>query len=205
MLVLFLFLNYRSPMTKTCKKCLLNLSIDKFYKEPTNADGYRSVCASCWKASRENYTRPENPPSKNPKLCAICSTTKPASEFYKDSRNADGLKHSCVDCLKQRSRSYSRANTQLKSARHKLAMQDPAARAKRNQHTRIIQSKPENRSRHLARLKLNYAIRSGKITRLPCEVCGNPKSQAHHDDYSKPLDVKWKCQKHHSEIHRKFA
>ena len=44
------------------------------------------------------------------------------------------------------------------------------------------------------------AIRDGKMERLSCEVCG-AKAQAHHDDYSKPLDVRWLCFKHHREHH----
>jgi hypothetical protein len=43
---------------------------------------------------------------------------------------------------------------------------------------------------------------SGRLKKLPCEVCGNPKSDGHHDDYAKPLDVKWLCRKHHAERHR---
>lgn len=49
---------------------------------------------------------------------------------------------------------------------------------------------------------LNYQIQRGRIVRQPCEVCGDPKSQAHHDDYSKPFDVRWLCQKHHVEHHK---
>lgn len=40
----------------------------------------------------------------------------------------------------------------------------------------------------------------GRLVRKPCEACGSEKSQAHHDDYSKPLDVRWFCFKHHREI-----
>jgi hypothetical protein len=50
-----------------------------------------------------------------------------------------------------------------------------------------------------ARAAVHYAVRCGKLTRMPCEVCGNPNSQAHHDDYSKPLEVKWFCPVHHAE------
>jgi hypothetical protein len=46
------------------------------------------------------------------------------------------------------------------------------------------------------------AVRAGRMVRQPCEVCGEPKTHAHHDDYSKPLDVRWLCPKHHREHHR---
>ena len=40
------------------------------------------------------------------------------------------------------------------------------------------------------------------IKRLPCALCGNEKSLGHHPDYSKPLEIVWLCQKHHTIIHR---
>lgn len=52
-----------------------------------------------------------------------------------------------------------------------------------------------------ARSVANHAIRDGKITPQPCEVCGAEKVQAHHDDYNYPLKVRWLCVKHHAEWH----
>jgi predicted DNA-binding protein YlxM (UPF0122 family) len=54
------------------------------------------------------------------------------------------------------------------------------------------------------------AIQRGILVRQPCEVCGangtfadgRSEVQAHHDDYSKPLAVRWLCQKHHHEWHK---
>jgi len=54
---------------------------------------------------------------------------------------------------------------------------------------------------HKARTMIMVAIRSGKIKRLPCERCGTLPSEAHHDDYTKPLKVRWLCKKHHTELH----
>lgn len=61
----------------------------------------------------------------------------------------------------------------------------------------------KNRDRALARERYRYALRSGKIVRQPCEVCGCEKVEGHHDDYSKPLEVRWLCTKHHLDVHGK--
>ena len=41
------------------------------------------------------------------------------------------------------------------------------------------------------------AINRGDLKRKPCEVCESEQVQGHHDDYDKPLDVRWLCQIHH--------
>ena len=45
------------------------------------------------------------------------------------------------------------------------------------------------------------AVKSGKIQRMPCQICGNEKAQGHHEDYSKPFDVVWLCARHHADRH----
>ena len=42
------------------------------------------------------------------------------------------------------------------------------------------------------------------LLRQPCEVCGVVNSEAHLDDYDKPLSVRWLCFKHHREHHKKI-
>lgn len=44
------------------------------------------------------------------------------------------------------------------------------------------------------------ALSSGELVRQPCEICGE-KADAHHDDYNKPLDVRWLCRSHHKQHH----
>jgi predicted DNA-binding protein YlxM (UPF0122 family) len=54
------------------------------------------------------------------------------------------------------------------------------------------------------------AVLRGILTPAPCETCGadgvfadgRREVQAHHDDYSKPLSVRWLCQKCHHEWHK---
>lgn len=60
---------------------------------------------------------------------------------------------------------------------------------------------PEERAKRVkARSILNHAIRDGKLSRLPCEKCGKT-AEAHHDDYDKPLAVRWFCFAHHRQYH----
>ena len=47
---------------------------------------------------------------------------------------------------------------------------------------------------------VNEALRRGRITKGPCEFAGSDckwRIEAHHDDYTKPLEVRWLCKKHH--------
>jgi hypothetical protein len=53
-----------------------------------------------------------------------------------------------------------------------------------------------------ARWAVAKAIRRGDLVRQPCEVCGNPDAQAHHEDYSQPLRVRWLCRLHHAQADR---
>jgi hypothetical protein len=72
---------------------------------------------------------------------------------------------------------------------------------KRIYHLNYI-AKPDNRLKLRCRERCAYAIKTGKLIRQPCQACGNEQSEAHHEDYSKPLDVKWLCRKHHAALHR---
>jgi len=63
-------------------------------------------------------------------------------------------------------------------------------------------SEEERERRRKCRSITNKAIQRNKLLREPCEVCGVVNSEAHHDDYTKPLSVRWLCFKHHREHHK---
>jgi hypothetical protein len=68
-----------------------------------------------------------------------------------------------------------------------------------------FQRKRETAGRHpvksAAWIELERAVRSGRLKRWPCVICNDPKSEGHHYDYSKPLEVYWLCRKHHVDAH----
>ena len=70
----------------------------------------------------------------------------------------------------------------------------------RAQHSEWVENNPEKYAAHTA---LNTAIAAGRITRPGACVCGNNKLEAHHEDYSRPLDVDWLCRNCHQLIHRR--
>lgn len=55
-----------------------------------------------------------------------------------------------------------------------------------------------------ARRKVHTALLNGTLERQPCDVCGDQNVNAHHDDYSKPLVVRWLCRRHHGVIHQRI-
>ena len=77
----------------------------------------------------------------------------------------------------------------------------PGVRQKMAENQRKYRQDAKLRPRHEARWLTNRAVKSGKLVRQPCEVCGVEPAEAHHDDYSKPLDVRWLCKSHHAAIH----
>lgn len=54
-----------------------------------------------------------------------------------------------------------------------------------------------------ARTLVGQAVRSGRLIPGPCGTCGVVPTEAHHDDYSQPLIVRWLCTTHHAEHHRR--
>jgi hypothetical protein len=134
------------------------------------------------------------------RTCPCCKVTKPASGFYPDKRNKYGLCCYCKECQRAKTLLYRNANLdKARAASRDWHAKHPAETAENLKKTKARAPWKQN-----ARVKVHRAIRAGTLVPRPCEVCGSPKAQAHHDDYSKPLDVRWLCHLHHMERHRKY-
>lgn len=72
-----------------------------------------------------------------------------------------------------------------------------------NAYNKVYGKLPDVAFKNKARCAVTRAIKNGALVRKPCEICGELKVEAHHDDYTKRLDVRWLCVKHHTEHHVK--
>ena len=72
--------------------------------------------------------------------------------------------------------------------------------SKNNYRYKLIQKEryPEKTK---AREIVKSAVRSGKIIKGECKICGDDNTYAHHIDYKNPLEVIWLCRKHHRKEH----
>ena len=74
----------------------------------------------------------------------------------------------------------------------------PEDQLKRPDIRRWTKKHPEKRAAHRA---VEYALKRGDLCRQACERCGSLNTHAHHDDYTKPLEVTWLCPTHHKARH----
>lgn len=60
----------------------------------------------------------------------------------------------------------------------------------------------EQKKKDNCRSYANSYLKRGNLIRTPCEHCGEVKSQMHHPDYDKPLEIIWLCRQCHMELHK---
>ena len=133
------------------------------------------------------------------KVCFKCGKEKSLGDFYKHPAMRDGHLNKCKSCTKHDSADH-----------YEAKMKDPQWREKERARTKARQTDRNNRyrtkERHLANAAVRWAVVSGKLTKPDtCEKCGECECrvEAHHEDYSKQLEVQWLCTLCHGFAHRK--
>ncbi len=117
--------------------------------------------------------------------CGTCPKSSDDREqfiVYSKATNKSPEKYQCRECKKLVNDRF-RANL------------DPERR--REYYRTSYQRQPE---RHVARIKVCAALKKGKISKPEnCSVCNSKPSriEAHHTDYSRPLEVIWLCTRCH--------
>lgn len=160
----------------------------------------RGYCLACERARYKLRSKPE---------CAICNALK---DNLRDSycnackrqraktksmlegrrfKNPEGRKSTCSNCGREKDKSNLDSGYCMTCKIHTK---------KKNRHLRS----PEQIMKDSARKIAYHTIKKGVLIKQPCEVCGEVKVDAHHDDYTKPLDIRWLCRKHHLAHHREI-
>lgn len=180
--------------SKRCPTCQHVLPVESFRKR--KAGRPYAYCRPCQRLDNETRRRADTGYPRGPlgsnwamwrqtgrQTCPRCSTEKPISEF-------------AWQQARQRPYGWCRACSR---ASHKAWLKTEAGRAAMARFNRKrYDSQPVK-----ARAFTFAAIRLGVLVRQPCEVCGVNQVEAHHVDYSRPLEVQWLCAIHHRVKHHK--
>jgi hypothetical protein len=135
------------------------------------------------------------------KRCPVCKLFKDVSEFPKDKFKKDGLKCQCKLCSSEIARKYYKNNfAKILERDRKYGM---TLKSKKMRRKSAIKQYHLHREKNLIRLKTRNFIKTGKLIKKPCQICGDINVQAHHIDYTKADLVEWYCPKHHRMIEGK--
>jgi hypothetical protein len=143
------------------------------------------------------------------KTCRSCEQAKPLDQFY--GLGYGSKKPMCKECTVAYQREYRAQNIDEVRARDRERARTPkrkahsAANLKRWRDAnpdKVNKDRRDHPEKYKARTAVGNAIRDGKLVRQPCEGCQTTdRVQAHHHDYSKPLEVRWLCRKCHGKEH----
>jgi len=134
------------------------------------------------------------------KICLKCKKNKPLSDFYNDEKY---YKSYCKKCAYIYYRQW--LNNPENEKRQRECDKEYQRRKRamglipKTEQYRIWRLKHPNGAN--AQQIINRMIKKGKIKRKKCEVCGEEKTYAHHDNYYEPLKVRWLCPSCHQKLH----
>ena len=157
------------------------------------------------------------------KKCIRCKKEKDICSFYKHKGMADGYLNVCIECKKKYSISYRiknieyikeydrnrpnriERNKQFSLKRALLKEKEPELYKKQKKES-IIRFRMKYPEKIKAHDRVSYAIKNGILKRAPfCQMCkAEARCEAHHEDYTKPLDVLWLCDNCHKKRHKEI-
>lgn len=135
------------------------------------------------------------------KACFKCKKEKPLSAFYKHKGMADGYLNKCKECTKKDVRD----NRKIRIDYYRAYDRERGNRQSDDYHKRYVEDNPIKRG---AQIMVGNAVRDGRLEKPDyCSDCGLAHSMihGHHDDYAKPLEVRWLCPACHKQWHAKHG
>ena len=137
------------------------------------------------------------------KVCFKCGGTKELNEFYKHPRMADGHVNKCKECNKKDVSQNYQVNREYYAGYERERFRRPKRKAKAIEYQR--NRRAANPEKYKANTKVGNAVRGKKIEPDSCLKCGKFPVEAHHPDYTKPLEIVWLCRACHLAEHGKKA
>ena len=139
------------------------------------------------------------------KVCSQCGETKGLADFHRSPISGDGRVAWCRECIKRYDRERRAQGKAPKPSAEALERRrrSPQLREARRRAQRRKLSNPLEMFKVYVRSATRAAVKAGLIQRLGCEVCRVADVQAHHTDYGRPLEVRWLCVLHHSDLHKR--
>jgi hypothetical protein len=136
--------------------------------------------------------------------CPECKEVKPVTDYYGDRTHLLGYKYICKACHKIKQAKIYYRNPKKKMEKDKQSKTYEKRKKKGLLSVTAKKMREKYPEKYITRYETKKLIQQGKIKKSPCIVCLNPKSEAHHPDYSNPLLVVWLCRCHHMYNHRKY-
>jgi len=134
------------------------------------------------------------------KTCFKCQAVKPLDDFYAHPQMTDGHLNKCKTCAKADTKQNYRARWFQYRRYDRQRNSSPVRRGAKRRYEKLHRSRHPERYR--ARAAVRNAVRDGHLIKQPCETCATTLNvQAHHEDYSRPLDVRWLCRGCHHKEH----
>lgn len=131
--------------------------------------------------------------------CPTCGQILKESSFYSTKKTWNGITSQCRVChvrctIKTRDRENRNKLNRLYMRRNRINNYEKVREREKTQ-----AKKRKRDVKFYSRQMLNNAVKLGIIKKPKiCEICHQEKKlTAHHDDYLKPLDVKWWCYECH--------
>ncbi len=131
------------------------------------------------------------------KTCTKCKKSKPLADFQPEPRYETGVRSRCRECFNLANALYRSQHPELVTERKRRYRTRNRKAIRDNE--RLYRSNHPERGR--AKTNLYCAVKSGKLSRRPCEICGGLDVHGHHFDYDRQLDVVWLYRSHHMKLH----
>lgn len=138
------------------------------------------------------------------RTCNYCKVEKPLSEFHKNKGRKLGHEYRCKPCMAIKDRAYRITNREKVTILHKKYLNTEKGKALTR---KWMQTQFEKNPQQILAVRMvNKAVQKGELIKQPCEYCGSTKRiEGHHEDYSKPLEVRWLCHIHHKYVHGRIV